>query len=93
MVLVSVLMVFHGPRLVFHGFRSVLMVFHGPRLAFHGLRSILMVFHGPRLVFYGFRSVYDEVFVCLSVTKNKHFLLLVSCNHLNHPKPPCTTPS
>ena len=23
--------------------------------------------------------------VCLSVTKNEHFLLLVSCNHLNHP--------
>ena len=24
---------------------------------------------------------YDEVFVCLSVTKNEHFLLGVSCNH------------
>ena len=23
--------------------------------------------------------------VCLSVTKNDHFLLEVSCNHLNHP--------
>ena len=23
--------------------------------------------------------------VCLSVTKNDHFLLGVSCNHLNHP--------
>ena len=28
---------------------------------------------------------YDEVSVCLSVTKNHHFLLGVSCNHLNHP--------
>ena len=28
---------------------------------------------------------YDEVFVCLSVTKNEHFLLGVSCNHLNPP--------
>ena len=26
---------------------------------------------------------YDEVSVCLSVTKNDHFLLGVSCNHLN----------
>ena len=25
------------------------------------------------------------VSVCLSVTKNHHFLLGVSCNHLNHP--------
>ena len=30
--------------------------------------------------------------VCLFVTKNEHFLLGVSCNHLNPPKPPCTTP-
>ena len=28
---------------------------------------------------------YDAVFVCVSVTKNDHFLLGVSCNHLNHP--------
>jgi len=36
---------------------------------------------------------YDEVSVCLCVTKNEHFLLGVSCNHLNPLKPPCTTPS
>ena len=29
---------------------------------------------------------------CVFVTKNHHFLLGVSCNHLNHPKPPCTIP-
>ena len=29
---------------------------------------------------------------CLCVTKNDHFLLGVSCNHLNPPSPPCTTP-
>ena len=28
---------------------------------------------------------YDAVCVCLSVTKNHHFLLGVSCNHLNPP--------
>ena len=28
---------------------------------------------------------YDEVSVCLSVTKNEHFLLGVSCDHLNYP--------
>ena len=28
---------------------------------------------------------YDEVSVCLCVTKNDHFLLGVSCNHLNPP--------
>ena len=25
------------------------------------------------------------LFVCMFVTKNHHFFLLVSCNHLNHP--------
>ena len=30
--------------------------------------------------------------VCLSVTKNHHFLLWVSCNHLNPPLTPCPTP-
>ena len=45
-------MVFHGPRLVFHGFRSVLMVFHGSRLVFHGFRSVFHVFvMAPGLVF------------------------------------------
>ena len=36
----------------------------------------------------------DDIYImvkCLSVTKNHHFLLGVSCNHLNHPKPLCTT--
>jgi len=51
-------MVFHGSRLVLHGFRSVLRVFHGYRLVFHGFRSVLMVFHGPRWVFHCFRSVF-----------------------------------
>ena len=32
----SVVMVFHGSRLVIHGSRSVFMVFHGSRLVFHG---------------------------------------------------------
>ena len=44
-------MVFHGPRLVFHGFRSVLMVFHGPRLVFHGSRLVFSCF---QVGFYGF---------------------------------------
>ena len=44
-------MVFHGSRLVFHGFRPVFIAFHGSRLVFHGSRSVLMVFHGSWLVF------------------------------------------
>ena len=52
MVLGRFFMVFHGPRLVFHGFRSVLMVFHGPRLVFHGSRLVFHVFvMAPGLVF------------------------------------------
>ena len=55
----SVFMVFHGSRLVFHGFswfqvgfhgfRWVSMVFHGSRLVFHGSSSVFMVFEGFRL--------------------------------------------
>ena len=37
----------------------------------------------------GWYIYYDA---CLFVTKNDHFLLGVSCNHLNPPSPPCTTP-
>ena len=37
-------------------------------------------------------DIYIMMHVCLFVTKNDHFLLGVSCNHLNPPSPPCTTP-
>ena len=30
-------------------------------------------------------DIYIMMHVCLFVTKNDHFLLGVSCNHLNHP--------
>ena len=30
-------------------------------------------------------DIYIMMHVCLCVTKNDHFLLGVSCNHLNHP--------
>ena len=30
-------------------------------------------------------DIYIMMSVCLCVTKNHHFLLGVSCNHLNHP--------
>ena len=30
-------------------------------------------------------DIYIMMHVCLSVMKNHHFLLGVSCNHLNHP--------
>ena len=39
-----------------------------------------MVFHGFWLVSMVFKGGF---MVCLSVTKNHHFLLGVSCNHLN----------
>ena len=50
----TVFMVIHGSRLVFHGSRSVFMVFHGSRLVFLGSRSFFTVFHGSRLVFHGY---------------------------------------
>ena len=37
-------------------------------------------------------DIYILMQFCLSVTKNHHFLLGASCDHLNYPKPPSTTP-
>ena len=53
----SIFMVFHATRLVFHGSRLVSKVFHGSRWVVkfcHGSRS---VFHGYRLDFHSSKSV------------------------------------
>ena len=70
-------MVFHGPRLVFHGFRLVLMVFHGPRLVFHGSRLVFHVFvMAPGLVFILTRVVFNqqcqEISVATQPTRPKY---------------------
>ena len=75
--------------LVFHGFWLVSMVFKGGFMVFHGFWLVSKVFKGGFMVFHVFWLV-SMVFkggfmVCLSVTKNHHFLLGVSCNHLNPP--------
>ena len=59
----TVFMVIHGSRLVFHGSRSVFMAFHGSRLVFLGSKSVFIVFHGSRLVFHGSKSVFMFFFM------------------------------
>ena len=48
------------------------------------INAIIVLILFPTILYHHHHH-YDGVSVCLCVTKNDHFLLGVSCNHLNYP--------